>query len=490
MEIVRGGRLEKGHPEEVARYTSSIKFDSYIVNEVIQINQAHVIALAKAGILAKEEAAKLLETLDKAREEIRLSPELEDVHMALENLVIEKLGIKLGGKIHVAKSRNDQVAAAIRMRLRSWLLQILSKILSLEEKLLEKAERHVGDIMPGYTHLQRAQPITIAHYLLAYYDAFARDFDRIIQCYRRVNLSPLGAAALAGTSFNISREYVAQLLGFDGLVENSVDAVSSRDFALEALSSLAILMVNVSRFAEEVVLWSTSEFNFVDVPEEHASTSSIMPQKKNPVTAEVMRARAGQVLGDLVSSISIMKALPLSYNLDMQELTPHLWSACEKVEETLMVLADLVEKIMFNVERLRDSMKGDFLTATELANMLFRKYGVSFREAHIAVGRVIKELLSVDRAFKASSSEIANLLSKELGIRVEPKDVREALNVKRFITTLKTGGSSSIKSVKNMLRRRRRALMELSKAVKLELEKLRASDDALKKAIAEFLRTS
>ncbi|MEM2936176.1 MAG: argininosuccinate lyase, partial [Candidatus Bathyarchaeia archaeon] len=326
MDILRQGKLSPA-PPEVAEYTSSIRSDVHLVEPVIKVNKAHIVMLTKQGILGLGDAAVILKVLKELPPDMSLDPRMEDVHMQVEASVIEKLGETVGGKLHVAKSRNDQVATAVRMALRTRLLEVIQILIELRKTFLVRCDEYLEAIMPGYTHLQHAQPTTIAHYLLAYHDAFKRDTERLMDAYSRVNLSPMGAGALATTSFKIDRKLVAELLGFDGLLENSVDAVSTRDFVVEVLADLALIMTDLSRFSEEVVLWSASEFSAVELPDEYVSTSSIMPQKRNPVVAELIRAKTAHVYGDLMAVLTILKALPLSYNFDLQEVTPHLWSA-------------------------------------------------------------------------------------------------------------------------------------------------------------------
>jgi len=323
LKITRGGRLTGDLTEDVARLTSSAEHDPYIADAVVEINLAHVLALVKGGYLSGEEGRWLASALGELHgKALTVPPDMEDIHMVIEEEVTKKVGPDLGGKLHTGKSRNDQVATAVRMRLRDFLIEILSEVNSLQAALFRKASGAAEVVMPGFTHLQHAQPVTAGHYLLAYFDMFGRDFQRIRECFARVNLSPMGAAALAGTGFRVNRDLTASYLGFDGLVENTIDAVSSRDFAIEAVSALSIMMAQVSRISEEIVIWSSQEFGYLDLPDDHSSTSSIMPQKKNPVTAEVLRAKSADVFGELTAMVCIMKGLPLAYNLDMQEVTP------------------------------------------------------------------------------------------------------------------------------------------------------------------------
>ena len=290
--------------------------------------------------------------------------------------------------MHTARSRNDEVATCIRLALRSEMLDLMAEQLSLIATLVRLAEKHTETIIPGFTHTQHAQPTTLAHHLLAHADAAGRDLARLEDAYSRVNKSPLGAAAFASTGFKIDRQRTCQLLGFEGLVENSMDAVSTRDFVLEVLADLSILMVNASRLAEELILWSTSEFCYLELDNLYASTSSIMPQKKNPDTAELARGKTGSVLGSLMAALTICKGLPLSYNRDLQEVTPHLWQGMDWARSTVRILDGCVSSLKFNLERMEESSGVGFSTATEIADSLVRITGMPFRTAHSIVGRI------------------------------------------------------------------------------------------------------
>ncbi|MEM2541735.1 MAG: argininosuccinate lyase, partial [Candidatus Methanomethylicia archaeon] len=370
-DILRGGIIIDKPSGKIAEYTSSILADEKIKKYVIDIVKAHVVMLTERNILKENESSQILKVLNELTD-FKLDPMLEDIHMNLESYIISKLGYSIGGNVNIAKSRNDQVATAIRMALRSELLNIAFKLIGLRKAILKRCCELIDAVMPGYTHLQHAQPITVSHLLLAHHDRLKRDIDRIKEVYSRVNISPMGAAALATSSFNIDRFRVAELLGFNGLVENSIDAVSSRDFIAEAVFTLSLIMTNLSSFAEEIILWNTLEFGFINLPDELVSTSSIMPQKRNPVIAELVRAKTGSIYGDLTAILTILKALPLSYNLDLQEATPHLWSACSIVSSTLDVMIDAVLKMKFNTDRLIETVRKGMSAATELANLLVR----------------------------------------------------------------------------------------------------------------------
>lgn len=376
-----------GIPEDVLLFLSSKDADRRIFEADLLVDRAHLIMLKEQGLVSAGGCSKIIDVLDKLEElDLRTGDE-EDVHEAIEKRVIELVGPE-GGRMHTGRSRNDEVATCIRVALRAQMLDLMDELLSLVRTLVGLAGENADTIIPGYTHTQHAQPTTLAHYLLAHADACARDLERLREAYKRVNLSPLGAAAFASTGFNINRQRTCQLLGFDGLVENSMDAVSTRDFILEVLSDLSILMVNLSRLAEEIIMWSTSEFGYLELDNRFASTSSIMPQKKNPDTAELGRAKTGSVIGSLVSALCICKALPMSYNRDLQEVTPHLWRGMDWARGTVRILDGCVSTLKFNKVRLEDGAGAGFSTATELADSLVRITGMPFRLAHMIVGRI------------------------------------------------------------------------------------------------------
>ncbi|MEM3433961.1 MAG: argininosuccinate lyase [Candidatus Methanomethyliaceae archaeon] len=456
MKITRGGRLSGDLAPEVADFTSSSKHDIYIADEVVEINLAHLLCLVQAGIISREDGRLLANAL-KGVEISEIPPDMEDVHMVVENELIKRVGEEIGGKIHTGKSRNDQVATALRMRLRKFIIEICGCLVDLQHALLEKSQAHINTVMPGYTHLQHAQPISVSHHLLAYFDMFDRHLARLLSCYKRVNLSPMGSAALAGTGYPIDRLKLAEYLGFEGLVENTLDAVSTRDFSIETVSALTIMMVDVSRIAEEIIIWSSNEFGYVDLPDDHSSTSSIMPQKKNPVTAEVLRAKCGDVLGDLVSMVMIMKSLPLAYNLDMQELTPHLWNSCEVSKRSLKILADLITKMRFNEARMKSSVAKGSSVATELADMLVRHLGLPFRTAHRVVGEITKEL-SPSSLSEVPPESIAELISKKTGKKLETRLIQSAIDPEFNINIRSTIGGPASKEIARMISARRELL--------------------------------
>ncbi|MCX8169749.1 MAG: argininosuccinate lyase, partial [Candidatus Methanomethyliaceae archaeon] len=436
---------------------------------VIEINLAHLLCLMDIGIISKEEGKAIAKALLEMHID-NIPPDMEDVHMVVESELIKRLG-EIGEKLHTGKSRNDQVATAIRMRLREFIIEICKNIVNLQEIIIRKANLYKNSIMPGFTHLQHAQPISIAHYLIAYFDMFNRSFERMISSYRRVNLSPMGAAALAGTGYKIDRAKLAEYLGFDGLVENTLDAVSTRDFSLEVASNLVILMLDISRLAEEIIIWATKEFNYIELPDEHSSTSSIMPQKKNPVTAEILRAKCGEIIGELVSMLTIMKALPLTYNLDMQELTPHLWRACEISSKSISILSDLIAKVKFNEKRMMNAVIDSSSVATELADMLVRNYNIPFRTSHRIVGEIIKEIYPTSLS-KIDPEIVSEMIYKKIGIKPEVKLIEKALDPWHNINVREVIGGPSPLEIERMINSRLQIINSNRKLMESIEEKL------------------
>ena len=382
--LLRDGRLGDVS-EEVLSYISSRDADKRIFEADLMVDRAHLVMLREQGLIPEDDCSRILSALRDIKESDL--GDGEDVHEALEAKIISRVG-SLGGRMHTGRSRNDEVATCIRVALRDEMLGLMEELLSLIETAVSLAGEHSETLIPGFTHTQHAQPTTLAHHLLAHADAFTRDLERLTDAYSRVNLSPLGAAAFASTGFRMDRNRTCELLGFDGLIENSMDAVSTRDFALEVLSDLAILMINLSKAAEELILWSTSEFCYLELDNRYASTSSIMPQKKNPDTAELARAKAGSVIGSLVSALTICKALPMSYNRDFQELTPNLWRGVDWARSTVRILNGCLSTVKFNTLRLYECSGAGFSTATEIADSLVRATGIPFRTAHQIVGRL------------------------------------------------------------------------------------------------------
>src|SRR5512143_3773956 len=387
-----GGRFTEATNRLVEEFTASIPYDWRLYPYDITGSRAHAAMLAKTGIITKKEAVRIIRGLDDILREITdgsfpFSVELEDIHMNIENRLIKKIG-PVGGKLHTARSRNDQVALDIRMYLRDEIAGIHDQLRTVQKALVQLAEKNRGVALPGYTHLQRAQPVLLGHHLLAYYEMFERDRGRLEDCFSRVNVMPLGAGALAGTVLPIDRDFVAKQLAFSGLCENSMDAVSDRDFAIEFVAACAQIMMHLSRLSEELVIWSSSEFGFITISDAFTTGSSIMPQKKNPDVAELTRGKTGRVYGNLMALLTLMKGLPLAYNRDMQEDKEPIFSAAETVTLSLSVFIEMLKGISIHKETMRKAAEDGFITATDLADYLVRK-GMPFRKAHEVVGRAV-----------------------------------------------------------------------------------------------------
>jgi len=437
-------------------FLSSREADKRILQADLLVDRAHVVMLQEQGLISKDLCSQIIGALD-ALSESDLGAG-EDVHEAIEAFVISKVGPE-GGRMHTGRSRNDEVATCIRLALREEMLSLMEELLSLIQTMAKLAKKHTASMIPGFTHTQHAQPTVLAHHLLAHADAFLRDFSRIDDAYKRVNQSPLGAAAFASTGFSINRLRTCQLLGFDGLVENSMDAVSTRDFILEVLSDLSILMVNLSRLAEELILWSTLEFGYLELDNLYASTSSIMPQKKNPDTAELARGKAGSVIGSLMSALVICKALPLSYDRDLQEATPHLWRGLDWTRSTVRILDGCVSTLKFNLDRLEESSGAGFATATELADTLVRSTGMPFRTAHSIVGRIAASGQRPSLAqLDAVALEVAGFRPSERGF--SPGDLDRALDPKSNVALRENIGGPGPFEVSRMVQERFSSIAE------------------------------
>ncbi|WP_304639992.1 argininosuccinate lyase [Pseudomonas sp.] len=388
-----GGRFSEPVDAFVARFTASVDFDKRLYKHDIQGSIAHATMLAKVGVLSDVERDQIIEGLTQIRGEIEAGQfewrvDLEDVHMNIEARLTDRIGIT-GKKLHTGRSRNDQVATDIRLWLRDEIDVILGELQRLQSGLLEQAEKHAEVIMPGFTHLQTAQPVTFGHHLLAWFEMLARDTERLADCRKRVNRMPLGSAALAGTTYPIDRSITCELLGFEAVSGNSLDGVSDRDFAIEFCAAAALAMMHLSRFSEELVLWTSSQFNFIDLPDRFCTGSSIMPQKKNPDVPELVRGKSGRVYGHLMGLLTLMKSQPLAYNKDNQEDKEPLFDAVDTLRDSLRAFADMIPAIQPRVEVMREAARRGFSTATDLADYLVRK-GLPFRDCHEIVGHAVK----------------------------------------------------------------------------------------------------
>ncbi|MED4603330.1 argininosuccinate lyase [Paenibacillus validus] len=392
MSKLWGGRFTKKTDQLVEEYTASILFDKELAEEDVQGSMAHVTMLGKCGILPADDVEKIKDGLLKVqgmirRGELEFSVSDEDIHMNIEKALIDEVG-SVGGKLHTGRSRNDQVATDMHLWLRKRVVEFVGLLNKVQEALIEQAKNNLDTIVPGYTHLQRAQPILFAHHLLAYVSMFQRDAERLQDSYKRVNVLPLGAGALAGTTFPIDRHFVAEQLGFDRVYENSLDAVSDRDFILEFLSNASMIMMHLSRLSEEFVMWSSTEFRFVELDDAFCTGSSIMPQKKNPDVAELVRGKTGRVYGNLFGLLTVLKSLPLAYNKDMQEDKEGMFDTVRTLQGALQLYAPMIATMKVNKDRMRQAVNQDFSNATDIADYLVNK-GMPFRQAHEVIGKTV-----------------------------------------------------------------------------------------------------
>ncbi|MCL4116801.1 UNVERIFIED_CONTAM: hypothetical protein GTU68_022217 [Idotea baltica] len=409
-----GGRFTSDTNKLVEEFTESISYDQQLARYDIQGSLAHVSMLAKTKIIEKEDANKikagLLSVYQKIEnQEVKFSISDEDIHMNIERLLTEEIG-SVAGKLHTARSRNDQVSTDFHLYLRSEIIEVVRELVNLSSSLLEQAEKNLDTILPGYTHLQRAQPVLFAHHLLAYYFMFSRDIERLMDQFKRVNKCPLGAGALAGTGFPIDREYTAKLLNFEGIYENSMDAVADRDFVIEFLSTSSTIMMHLSRFSEECILWSSSEFSFVELDDAYCTGSSIMPQKKNPDVPELVRGKTGRVYGSLMGILTVLKGLPMCYNRDLQEDKEGVFDTVLTVKSSLHLFAGMVKTMKVNKEKMHEAVKKDFSNATDLADYLSSN-GIPFREAHEIIGKLVLYCIENDKFLLDLSLEEFNKFS-------------------------------------------------------------------------------
>ncbi len=480
--VVRS-RLEKEMDKFALQLTSSIEHDVNIWKYDILVDVAHVIGLKEQGYLSEEEAAKivaaLMEIAHEAEKTMKLPEEGEDVHEAIEAKLIELIG-ETGMKMHMGRSRNDEVATCLRMFARDGLLALARTILELRRTLLEKAEEHIDTVMPGFTHLQYAQPTRLSHHLITLHDMFERCFERCIQAFRRVNLCPLGSAAFASTSIKLNRKLVADLLGFDGIVENSEDAVASRDFLIESVFVAAESCLTLSRLAEEVVLWA-SEFDFLNLPEEFASSSSIMPQKKNPDVAEIVRAKAGKLAGNLSAAMAIYKAMPLAYNRDFQEMNPILYDSLKDACLSFKVMADMLSRVEFRREVMEEKAAKGFSSATHVAEELTKR-GVPFRKAHRIVGKLSR--------FYGSSDLYEKLVEIMEEFRETPPSREEFeswLDVRKVVDSRNNAGGTAKGAVEEMLEARKKKLKEDEKTLDEIEDRINRAIDRLKEICVDMV---
>ncbi len=453
-----GGRFQKATDKKVDDFNSSIRFDHKMYKQDIKGSLAHSKMLGKQGIIPKEDSEKiqkaLLEVLDdieNGRAEFEI--DAEDIHMNIEKLITEKIG-DAGKRLHTARSRNDQVALDIRMYLKDETAEIKKMLVSLENTLISLAENNTDTIMPGYTHMQKAQPITFAHHVMAYAEMFLRDLGRLSDCMKRMNFMPLGSGALATTTYPIDREFVANELGFDGVTRNSLDGVSDRDFVIELASALSLIMMHLSRFCEELIIWNTNEFSFVEMDDAFSTGSSIMPQKKNPDVAELIRGKTGRVYGSLITLLTLMKGLPLAYNKDMQEDKEAIFDAVDTVKLCLPVFEGMISTMKINKENMKKGAGGGFTNATDCADYLVKK-GMPFRDAHAVIGKLVFYSINCGKALNDLSLEEFKQFSD-----IFDEDVYEAISLETCVSQRNIIGGPSSGAVQ-------KAIDDVKKQIKL-----------------------
>lgn len=431
-----GGRFKGQLSKDMESFNNSINIDIRLLPYDIEASIAHAAALMKAGVISQEEFNLIKKALEKIKNmEIKDIPDVEDVHTLVEKLLVEEIG-DLGKKLHTARSRNDQVATDERLYLRKEIEKIIELLENLIDTLNTLAKVNKNTIMPGYTHLQRAQPVTFSHHLLAYQEMFKRDISRLKDLKKRVNVLVLGSGALAGTTYDIDRKYVASLLGFNDVSLNSMDAVSDRDFIIEFLSAASLIMMHLSRFSEEIVLWATQEFNFIELSDEYSTGSSIMPQKKNPDSAELIRGKTGRIYGNLISLLTVMKSLPLTYNKDMQEDKEPLFDSIDTLKICLKVFTGMIKSMHIKKEKMENAVKHGYLNATDLADYLVKK-GIPFRSAHEIVGNIVSYAIEKNTTLEDLEIDEFRIFCNKID-----EDVYEYLNIKNILKSRKTIGAA------------------------------------------------
>ncbi len=440
-----GGRFQKQTDRLVEDFHSSISFDQRMYKQDIRGSVAHARMLGKQGIISQAEAQTIIEALHSILEDIEAGKVefevgAEDIHMNIEKLLTERIG-DVGRKLHTARSRNDQVALDVRMYLKEEITATNELLLGLLETLLDLAKTHTDAVMPGYTHLQRAQPISFGHHMMAYFQMFRRDFERLSDCYRRTDIMPLGSGALAGTTFNLDRQAVADELGFAAVTQNSLDGVAERDFAIEFCAAASILMMHFSRFCEEIILWASAEFQFIELDDAYSTGSSIMPQKKNPDVAELIRGKTGRVYGDLIGLLTVMKSLPLAYNKDMQEDKEALFDAIDTVKGCLIVFTPMLKTLRVKKATMAKATRGGFTNATEVADYLAKK-GVPFRKAHEIVGKLVLDCIQAGKSLDELTMEEYKAASE----MIEP-DIYDAINIEKCVAARKVPGGPAPEAV-------------------------------------------
>lgn len=451
-----GGRFKNSISKVAEEFSESVSFDKRLYDEDIRGSIAHVKMLSKQMIIPSKDADRIISGLNSIKKEIEsgkfpFRQELEDIHLNIEKRLIEKIG-KIGGKIHTARSRNDQVLVDIRLYLKTETEEILKLINSLNSQFVKLAEKNIDLALPLYTHMQRGQPVLLAHHMLAYFEMFERDSERFSDCLKRINVNPLGCGAGAGTSFPIDRDITAKALGFNGATKNSIDTVSDRDFIAEFIFCCSTLMMHFSRLSEELVLWSSKEFDFADLGDEFTTGSSIMPQKRNPDMAELTRGKTARVYGSLNSIMTLLKGLPLSYNRDLQEDKEPLFDAVDTVKSCLELNAEMLKKVRFNKDAMEKALSGGFITATDIADYLTRK-GMPFRDAHEISGKIVS--YAEDKGMELEELEFMEIKKFSKLIEV---DIFEYISVQGSIESRKSFGGTATDNVRKMINQAKRKL--------------------------------
>ncbi len=443
------GRFKKNTNKLVDEFTSSLPFDSRLYKHDIEGSIAHVKMLSKCKIISPDEAVKIEDGLSEIYREIESSKFIfniadEDIHMAIERALIDKIG-PVGGKLHTARSRNDQVTLDVRLYLKDEVKFIGKLILGLQCELMELAKDNMEVILPGYTHLQHAQPILFSHYLMAYFFMLERDFERLKDCYKRTDIMTLGAGALAGTTFPIDREYVAKQLGFSRVSENSLDSVSDRDFIVDFLSAASLIMVHLSKFCEELIIWSSSELNFIELDDAFTTGSSMMPQKKNPDVAELIRGKSGRVFGHLMGLLATLKALPMAYNRDLQEDKEGLFDTIDTLKLSLEIFTGMLSSMKIEEKKMKEAAEEGFTNATDAADYLATK-GIPFREAHEIVGKMVVNC--IDKGCRLSDLSLDDFKKFSL---LYDEDIFEVMSIKNSVNRKNSFGGTSTKSVNKQI---------------------------------------
>ncbi|MEN6314760.1 MAG: argininosuccinate lyase [Clostridiaceae bacterium] len=441
-----GGRFTAGTDKSVDDFNSSIRFDARLYKQDIEGSIAHAEMLGKCGIIPVEDAKLICSTLfeilsDIENGKVEFEVDAEDIHMNVEKILISRIG-DTGKRLHTGRSRNDQVALDIRMYLRDETKTVKGMLVELLNTLLNISEKHLYTILPGYTHLQRAQPITLAHQMMAYFQMFRRDVGRLDDCCGRMDVMPLGSGALAGTTYPLDRQFVADKLGFSAITENSLDGVSDRDFAIELASCISMIMMHLSRFSEELVLWSSCEFSFVEMDDAFSTGSSIMPQKKNPDVAELVRGKTGRAYGDLMTLLTVMKSLPLAYNKDMQEDKEAIFDSVDTVKMCLPVFTKMLATMKVRKENMYKAAQGGFTNATDVADYLVKK-GIPFRSAHEIIGKMVLYCINHNKSIEDLSMEEF----KSFSDRIE-QDVYSEISLEKCVSGRSLPGGPAMESVK------------------------------------------